>query len=365
MTDHARSINHMSRTMQTRASSRSALRGGFSLVELLVVIFVIALIIGIAIPAVGRARTAAKVAATRSTVTQISQAIAQFSTDQRSRLPGYFSQSQMASATNATTRGFSNMQNILLDLTSAVIAPGSAPNPGSAGNLAIAVGPNTNNDDNVWVNSSLVGAAQSGSKNYLSINEKLLVRGKDRTGVAEHSALGDLEDTFGLPILAWARNEASTQTISTAADFAQEQVTAGQPQARYYWAGNAAYLTAGVGVGTVARNQGEASNLSTSVPSAQRVATLMTLLGSVSNPLQVNPAWLPSAGRGEIVLHSAGPDLFYLSGREGKGNANGAQVGTDKLYSLTYEKNFRNGAQLLQPSVDQIAGFDDVVVGAN
>lgn len=343
--------------------------GGFSLVELLVVIFIIALIIGLSIPAVGKVRSSARVAAATSTMTSIGQAISSFSTDQK-RLPGYFSQAQMGSNANATTRGFSNMQNIMLDLTSAVIAPGSAPAPtGSTG--AIRVGPNTNDAANVWVNPSLVGAAQSGSKNYLSINEKLLVRGKERTGVDEHKQLGDLEDPFGMPILAWSRNEASTQGIASIEDFAQIEVTAAQPPARYYWAGNAAYLTAGVGIGTTARNQGEASNLTSRLPANVRQANLMALLGSTANPLQQPGAtpWLPSAGRGDIVLHSTGPDFFYLSGRDAKGNAFSASAqpqGTDKFFQLSYERNFRDGTGVLrQPSIDQIAGFDDIVQGYN
>ncbi len=351
-------MNRKARSQSTRLHAR-----GFSLVELLVVIFIIALIIGLAIPAVGRVRTSARVAATASTMTSIGQAVSTFSTDQK-RLPGYFSQTQMGSASNLT-RGFSNMQNIMLDLTGAVVAPGSAAAPTGA----IRVGPNTNNPDNVWVNPSLVGAGQAGSKNYLSINEKLLVRGTERTGVNEHKELGDLQDPFGMPILAWARNEASTQTIAAEDDFVQVQVTAGQPAARYYWAGNAAYLTAGVGVGTAARNQGEASNLSSSASDAFRRGNLMTLLGSTANPIEIGANMFPSTGRGDIVLHSAGPDQFYMSSRDSKGNAfrvSDQTVGSGKVSELAYRRNFFDESNARrQPSIDQASLYDDIIQSFN
>jgi prepilin-type N-terminal cleavage/methylation domain-containing protein len=343
-----------------RTSSRPAQRG-FSLVELLVVIFVIALIIGIAIPAVGKVRTSARIAATQSTMNSISQAISAFTIDNK-RTPGYFSQSEMGAASNAT-RGFSNMQNIMLDLTSAVVAPGSATQPADT----ILVGPNTAADRNAFVRASLVGASQAGSKNYLSINEKLLVRNTERTGVDEHKALGDLQDTFGMPILAWARNEASTQTIASLEDFVQVDVANNAPQARFYWNGNAAYLTAGVSIGTAGRNQGEASNLNSRLSETVREQNMAVLLGSNANPLQLGTGWLPSAGKGDIVLHATGPDLFYLSGREGRGNALGTSrnIGSDAFFELSYDKNFRDGATVRSPSIDQLQGFDDIVQTAN
>ncbi len=64
-----------------------ARRHGFTLIELLVVISVIALLIAILLPALGKARQAAKATACRSQLRQIGIAITAYATDGRERLP--------------------------------------------------------------------------------------------------------------------------------------------------------------------------------------------------------------------------------------------------------------------------------------
>lgn len=75
----------LSRSLQTRVSRSRRAGRGFTLVELLVVIAIIALILGIALPALSRARDQARIVSMQATLRVISTGLEQFNND----LQGY------------------------------------------------------------------------------------------------------------------------------------------------------------------------------------------------------------------------------------------------------------------------------------
>jgi len=361
-----------------------ASRSGFSLVELLTVIFIIALVLAIVLPALGSARDAARKAATSQQLTDLMNATSAFQQDQR-RVPGYFSPRDMGGQQNLT-EGFTSMENMMLDL----LGPSAvAKSRGSwSTSEAVEVGPISGAGNKVWVNTSLLSTDK---KAYYSPPAKQFVAQYNDGGanIKQFGAAGntgqegdvqmpDLVDAFGSPILAWVQDDsASLRPVDEIDGFAQEFDKTAQPgsnsAARFWWAQNAGFLKA-TATGKNSVNQKTGSLLGEDVTANDRSKTLMGLLGSPNTPVQATAALatdqlLAGGPKGRVMIHSAGKDGVFLS-KEGKQSTRGQMAaGGPLVYGLGLKDaaGKANVDSEGKPTiVDILGGFDDLfVAGGN
>ena len=339
---------------------------GFSLMELLTVLFIIVLVMGILLPVLGSARNSARKAATQSRLSDVDRASGQFLLDNRDRLPGYFSVSDMGSNDNGQ-RGFSAMQNILLDLAGGVTqaAAGGPDSPilGDVGPLNSASGQVNVDTTKIGAGAATPNAGRAGA--YLRMGADALVP-QDRPGQTlgsaqdVHRRMPTLVDTWGNPILAWVEDpRAPKVTGNNRQDyvnaFAQVNST---NAARFYWNANAAHLSANL-LGRAGTNQNNTGAVRFSLlggggDTQDLQGTLVALLGSPAFPVpNVTPPF-PAQARGRIVLHSAGQDGYFL-GSEDRGG---------KLAAGNQAPNRRNVPVCSSSGgVDALQDFDDVVIG--
>lgn len=335
---------------------------GFSLMELLTVLFIIVLVMGILLPVLGSARNSARKAATQSRLSDVDRASGQFLLDNRDRLPGYFSVSDMGSNDNGQ-RGFSAMQNILLDLAGGVTqaAAGGSDSPilGNVGPLGSAAGQVNVDTTKIGAGAATPNAGRAGT--YLRMGADALVA-QDRPGQTlgsaqdVHRRMPTLVDTWGNPILAWVEDpRAPKVTGNNRQDYvnAFAQVNSTNP-ARFYWNANAAHLSANL-LGRAGTNQNVGgarfSLIGGGRTDAQIQGNLVALLGSPAFPVpnaNITPSF-PAQARGRIVLHSAGQDGFFL-GNEDRGGKLAASSGTVVPYTSS-------------GGIDALQDFDDVVIG--
>ncbi|HMN40616.1 MAG TPA: prepilin-type N-terminal cleavage/methylation domain-containing protein [Phycisphaerales bacterium] len=336
----------MPRTSPLAQSARRA----FTLVELLTVLGILAIVIAIIIPAMNLARRAAKNSDSLNTLSNLSKAISMFHND-KSRYPGYFSPRQMATAVNRDARGFTTMENMMLDLMGGIRPAGPRTIDGQ-GRLTIgAVGPGNNapnspNADQVFVEYAAMGAqSQSGSgvisgTYFVTDGKRMAVQGYSYNGSAwvtdttkrlpaspeDHFANPVLVDSFGQPILAWAQDE-----TPSGGEFAAENFAPATPAgAKFYWAQNAGFLKGVASLGKLAENQnftpGNGSGgslLAADAAIANRLQTMYALLGNPAAPDDAfaSPNFRPATGRGPIVLHAAGADGVFVGNRDRGGKA--------------------------------------------
>lgn len=336
-------------------------RAGFSLIELLVVLFIIGLVVAIVIPALGAARTVARKTSTQALINQVGQGAMQFQTDER-RVPGAFSARDMGATENAT-RGMSGMENMMLDLAGGVV--GST----TTGTTVISVGPFSAASKQLKVDTAVIGVKTNSNNIYFAPPAKNYVAqisGRGQIGDVAHAGategdvqLKDLVDDFGQPLLAWTIDEGAIGPVTTAADFARVASDgAGNGVSRFYWNQNACFLNAPA-LGKLQRNQ---VGLSMLTDSTNRIANLTTVLGNPSSPVdpsQPRNAIIPSAARGgKFVIQSAGADGIFNS-KEDKGFKSSGSAGL-----LPFGANFKAADNTAYPkSIDVLVDFDDIIVG--
>lgn len=363
-------------TMQTKQQSMTLVRrAGFSLVELLVVITIIALVIGIVLPALGFARDLAKKTSSSTLINQLSAASAQFKNDNR-RNPGYFTPRQMGDRDNAQL-GMSGAENLMLDLAYPSDAIYVGINP--PGNNMVRIGPvNLSGANQVWIDPDAYASNKKGAyftptaANYKAQPNDGHQMVTDNAGAGHAGAteddrqLKDLVDSWGQPLLVWSLDEQSTFAITNMDDFSREFATNNE-YARFYVNQNRCFTNA-TAMGKRNLDQTDAAKgsiLATGVPGNNPAASLSGLLGQPASVRSQDAQatydrMLPTQGRGTIIIQSAGSDGYYLGRRE-----RGAKASNNILYFGLNFKGLDNQPLQNDSGVNQAsdlrAGFDDLI----
>ncbi len=388
--------------VMSRGSGRDG--AGFSLVEMLLVIAVIALLIAMLMPALSGARQTAIRVKTQSMLADLSNAAQRFGNDNSGRNPGYFSEAQMGHSDNAAI-GMTAMENAMLDLggSRAVLARVSDDNAPSANPEAgiIEIGPSDDEEQQVVVNLNLIGAEGA----YFVPEQEFFVPQVHDTQTAQQfgnpagagqELMPDVLDAWGNPILAWAQDPGAPTSLTLGGD-ADEVYTqiarvssdgVGDPgdttgPAWFYLQSNAAFLEADAfgssGIDMSADPlTGRASTIGAGVADLERIRTLASVLAS-SSSYQLDPGVdglenanfdevFPSRSRGRFLVHSAGTDGIYLNstdpGWAENARSSGGEYHIEFGNSYLDQNNVRytdgNGAFT---NIDLFDPFDDLMFG--
>jgi prepilin-type N-terminal cleavage/methylation domain-containing protein len=380
-----------------------ARRRAFTLVELLVVIAIIAVLIALLLPALAGISRAGKKNSTQNMMNAFTNAVASFSNDNGSRMPGYFSAYEMGGQANEDA-GMSAMENVMIELGGTDVVLGSYQDfSGDINEDAgiISIAPYANTDPGaVVVNTKLIGASGAyfaPDSNFL----KVLNTGENQQVVGNGLGQGlmpDLVDAFGNPMLAWVQDSSSRGSIdpenSDPDGFGQFASVTSDGSGDYagpawfYLASNDCFIGDGannIGLGAV--NQNAFSALSTQrlsggtgtapIDDEDRVRTLTALLASPSYyALESNTTLdavnaediYPSRPRGRMLIQSAGADGYYLGTRD---QGWGANAETNSGYYLNFGFSFKNADGRFQDddgsyvTFDVVEEFDDIIQSVN
>lgn len=367
-------------------NAKSRASRGFTLIELLVVVAIIAVLIAILLPAMGGARRAARRSATNSLANDMGTSASRFGNDNNDRMPGYFSEKDMANRDNLTVC-FSAAENAMLELggPDAVYEGTSAPNTGNF----IKAGPFSDANRNVWVNPDLIGTNGAyftpGSSNF-----KPMTRGTQQAGTGPD--IPDVVDAFGNPLLVWSQDVGARGSINPDASgtTAYDQFASSESDnnlAWFYLASNAAFLKATT-LGEGGKNQ-QADPAGGSVPSsaiglwggapyAEQTQTLASLLASPSYTVFKRGKSLdtatfeeiyPARPRGRFIVQSAGADGFYFGTQDQGWRQNAYTSGSNFRMVFGNAYKTQGGARYDGKdggftNIDLLEGFDDVVSSA-
>jgi len=306
---------------------------GFTLLELLIVIGVIAILLTILFPVVGRVQNAAKNTKTQTLIRDVRTAIETFRTE-RGRAPGYFTQRAMAQPANKNDRGFTNTENVILELAGGVYDGEEAVDDLAFG--IADVGPGATAADQVDVDASVIGSSDGPA--YLTLDDETLrpVRGQvspwdmyDETTDEIDVGMPDIVDPFGQPLLIFSQDRAVPKAINRVEQFAKITLDPGsedaEDRAAFYWTSNAGYLRSGDsdapgqdvwrGLGRDQINQNELSAIGGLFSEGGDAETLQknlaAILGSPTFPGELNPT-LPSRARGDMIIIAAGEDRTFF-----------------------------------------------------
>ncbi len=382
----------MQTTHAARPASRrpSCFRRGFSLVELLVVVAIIALLVGILIPVLESVRNSAKSTATTALMTDIANAGASFTTDNR-RQPGVWSQDDLGSSQNYLNTRVANSQSVLLDLAGGVLGPaggtaGSAPSSTvtDPGYSVVEIGPRGTSAANgaLRIDNLKVGTGALGG-GYLKLGSDVLQCAPNANRVFNNSnnpdypGIVDLIDPFGMPIVIFTENTGiSAGNGVFATKFSPDPANPNDPRARFYWGSNGLYLgSTGLGSGGLKQSGDPSvptdlglSVLSGSLADASLQLSLEGVLGNTAYPQKI-PAgasgWgqlaqrlVPAAARAPMILISTGPDRVYFPAKK---NPARPAAGTDPVI-LFAPLRTANDPQSGDVTLNNATAFGSIIV---
>ena len=286
-------------------------RRGFTLVELLVVIGIIALLVGLLLPALAAVREKGKITQTKTLMKNLGDAVDSFVLT-HNRQPGAISERQLASDSNNYLK-LSGTENALLELMGGL-------SPNGTDRFTIA-------GIDVWRDDIGLGPVINGAKydSYFKPNPRDFYYVKGQLGQQDVNnnlpedgdvALPDLIDSFGAPIILWSNSGSKAKglrDISGRPAVVAFNVQSGNTNqaAPYYYSSFQSYansdgLFVGAGGGSPV-DQHSRSYLAETGSSIGGGTALQLAQAIAAHPT------LDSVPRGGYIMLSAGKDLIYFS----------------------------------------------------